>query len=254
MRIGEALCALGVRGDTLSREEKSCLTSNGYLLLHNMLTPAQVHDWRQWLEQRACYEREQGIEDGQREPGTERVANLLYKAPMFDVCLTHPRLLAAVALVLQGEFQSFGVSSRAALPGSGEQAYHVDFKFGAVAAGDYYRCNSAWLLDDLTDINGATRVVPGSHRSGKLPADAMPDLTQAHPCETKVLAPAGSVLVFNSHLWHSGTQNQTTEPRRVVHSFFRRLHPRETVPAKTELPPETRSRFGEAARHILNAL
>ena len=108
-------------------------------------------------------------------------------------------------------------------------------------------CNSIWLLDDFTPDNGATRLVPGSHRTG-----LMPDGTSSHPHETLLVAPAGTVVIFNSHVWHGGTRNTTDAPRRAVHAYFgRRSHSQQTDQAN-HLRPGTEQRLSAGARHILD--
>src|SRR5207248_2903315 len=111
-----------------------------------------------------------------QETGTDRLSDLVNKAPMFEVCFTHPRVLAAIAHVLRGEFKLSSLNYRAALPGQGLQGLHADWG-EAVKPGDYYVCNSIWLLDDFTAANGPTRIVPGSQDSGKRPNEAMFDPT-----------------------------------------------------------------------------
>ncbi len=49
---------------------------------------------------------------------------------------------------------------------------------------------------------------------------AFADPESHHPEETIVIARAGSVLVINGHLWHSGTRNRSRGPRRVVQCVF----------------------------------
>jgi ectoine hydroxylase-related dioxygenase (phytanoyl-CoA dioxygenase family) len=249
--IATALRDLGVRDSTLTVAEKAKLDQEGYLFLHDVLNAGLVRKMTARVDELIAYERAHRIVEGQKEPGTDRVANLLEKDPMFDVCLTHPRLLAAIAHVLQGEFVSFGITARNSLPGGGHQDLHVDFKRGAVKPGDYWRCNSAWLLDDFTEHNGPTRIVPGTHRSRKVPKDEMTNPADPHPREIKVLAPAGTVIIFNSHTWHGGTINQTDRPRRVIHSYFRRPHPDDPA-GPASFTPELLSRLSEAARYILN--
>ncbi len=119
-------------------------------------------------------------------------------------------------------------------------------------SGDYYVCNSIWLLDDFTSENGATRIVPGSHRSGKLPIDAMDDPMDTHPDEIQLNAPAGTVVIFNSHTWHGGTLNESDAPRRAMHAYFcRRNQPQQTDQRKYILP-ETYERLSDPARFILD--
>jgi ectoine hydroxylase-related dioxygenase (phytanoyl-CoA dioxygenase family) len=94
--------------------------------------------------------------------------------------------------------------------------------------------------------------VPGSHRRGKAPEDELDDPAAPHPDERRVIAPAGSVVVFNGHLWHSGTTNESERPRRVIHAaFVRRDQPQQTD-QRAFIRPETRARLDAAARHLLD--
>ena len=63
-------------------------------------------------------------------------------------------------------------------------------------------------------------IVPGTHKSGRFPQDVLGDPFAPHGDEIVVLAPAGSVVVMNTHAWHGGTANHTDTPRRVIHSFY----------------------------------
>ena len=118
--------------------------------------------------------------------------------------------------------------------------------------GEFCVCNSIWLLDDFTAENGATRVVPGSHRSGLHPREALADPKAPHPEEVLLTAPAGTVVVFNSHTWHGGTLNRTSRPRRALHSYFCRRDQPQQLDQRRYLRPETRARLSEAALWILD--
>jgi ectoine hydroxylase-related dioxygenase (phytanoyl-CoA dioxygenase family) len=185
-----------------------------------------------------------------QEGGTNRLADLVNKGPMFQPCFTDPRVLACMAHVL-GEFKLSSLNFREALPGQGLQALHADYGGPAPASG-FQVCNSVWLLDDFTADNGATRVVPGSHRSDTVPRLAMPDPTAPHPDEVKLAAPAGTVVVFNSHLWHGGTENRSDRPRRGLHSYFTRRTNGQQTDQKKYLRQETLAGLSPAARFILD--
>jgi ectoine hydroxylase-related dioxygenase (phytanoyl-CoA dioxygenase family) len=68
--------------------------------------------------------------------------------------------------------------------------------------------NIVWCVDDFTEANGATRLVPGSHL-----ADASPTYGQPYDSIPAEMA-KGSVLVWHGSLWHGGGAN-TTDQRRV---------------------------------------
>ena len=69
--------------------------------------------------------------------------------------------------------------------------------------------NSMWLLGDFRADNGATRVVPGSHLSGRQPK---PDLYGEKDL-VSIEAPAGTAMFFEGRLWHGSGTNRTDEPR-----------------------------------------
>ena len=66
-----------------------------------------------------------------------------------------------------------------------------------------------WALDDFTEDNGATLIVPGSHRTS--PADK-PDDADA----IVATMPAGSVMFYVGTVWHGGGANRTDERRLGV--------------------------------------
>ena len=251
MTVHDALEQLGVRPDTLSDEERADLDRDGYLPLHDVMGTGLAAKLRSRFQELVEEESERAGLEFKQEPGTHRLADLVNKDPLFELCFSHPRVLAAVAWVLANDLKLSSLNGRDALPGQGLQPLHVDWK-GAVAPGDFQVCNSIWLLDDFTAENGTTRVVPGSHRAGKTPQEALGDPEAPHPDERLLIAPAGTVVIFNSHTWHGGTLNRSGEPRRALHSYFcRRRHPQQ-VEQRALLRPETGERLNEATRFILD--
>ena len=251
MNTQAALHALGVRDDTLTEAERARLDSDGFLPLPGILTPQQVAAITGRLAALLEDEGEQAGKEVHQEAGTNRLSDLVNKDPLFAICFTHPRVLAAIAHVLRGEFKLSSLNARSALPGQGLQALHADWG-QAVEPDQYMVCNSIWLLDDFTESNGATRVVPGSQRSGALPRDVMPDPRAAHPDEIKLLAPAGTVVIFNSHTWHGGTLNSSARPRRALHAYFCRRDQPQQLDQRAYIRPETSARLDSAAHYILD--
>lgn len=249
MDMATALRDLGVTDDLLDAETRRRLDEDGFAPLPGILTEDQLVATRARLAELTAEEGAAAGLEVHQEAGTDRLSDLVNKDPMFDVCFTHPKVLAAMQHVLS-DFKLSSLNSRAAHPGQGHQGLHADWG-EPVAPGDYQVCNSIWLLDDFTAENGATRVVPGSHRSGQRPADAMEDPQATHPDEVQLIAPAGTVVIFNSHAWHGGTLNRSSAPRRAMHSYFtRRQQPQQLDQAKY-LRPETQARLSDAALYVL---
>lgn len=242
----------------LTQEEIEFLATCGYLNLGQLLTPEQVVQVNERLAQLMESEGEEaGHELAQskyirhpKEAGADRLADLVNKGQVFDVFYTHPRVLAGIEAVLGQHYKLSSLNYRAAKPGKGHQKLHVDWK-NTVANGAYQVCNSIWLLDDFTEFNGSTRIVPKTHTLNRLPDQAMADPNEKHPDEIRILAPAGSVFIFNSHVWHGGTTNLTDKDRRSIHSYFCRRDQPQQIDQSRYITEETRKRIGEKGQYIL---
>ncbi len=250
MTIAAALYALGVREDTLGPDEKAQLDRDGFLALRGVLNAAQIETLRTRQDELLDEEGDEAGKEVHQEAGTDRLSDLINKGSVYHVVLTTPRVLAGIAHVLGGDLKLSSLNSRAALPGQGLQGLHADWN-APVAPDAYQVCNSIWLLDDFTIDNGATRVVPGTQRSGKMPSDDMANTKDAHPDEIALLGEAGDVVIFNSHTWHGGTRNNTDSPRRALHGYFCRRHHAPQLDQNRHLRPETREQLSDAALIVL---
>jgi hypothetical protein len=76
-----------------------------------------------------------------------------------------------------------------------------------------------WLvmLDDFSEDNGATYLLSGSHKRPNTPDDRA-----FFDAATRAVGPAGSIVVFNSNLWHAAGVNTSTGPRRALTIAFTR--------------------------------
>jgi hypothetical protein len=186
-----------------------------------------------------------------QEPHAHRLANLVNKGDVFGRAITMPGLLERVRHVLGPDIKLSSLNARSADPHSSDgQPLHVDMAALPDERG-YWVCNTVWLIDDFTPDNGATRVVPGSHRWGTRPQDVLADPMAPHPDEVLVLGPAGSVAIMNSHLWHGGTANRTPAPRMAMHAFFCRRDKPQQQYQKALLSPDVQASLPPALRDLL---
>lgn len=236
MYFMQNLPSLGVTESTLAPDEKRSLDKLGYVELHDVISLEQAARMREETDRLFALE---------NTPAAGECGDLHNKSDAFDICVMHPRILAAVAHVLDAPFKLVGINTRMSPPGTGDQAMHLDGDYGP--PGVYYTCNSIWPLTDFTEQNGATRVVPGSHCSGAKIDDDMPDLKAPHPREIKLVANVGTVVIFNGHTWHSATVNRSNRPRQSVTSFWcRRELPSSFRPMGTTISAAARVRMGDA--------
>ncbi len=261
MDFWDALYELGVRDDMLTIAEKEQLDGDGYLPLEGVFT--REHAARMLETHKKLWE----IEGTGQEGKADSVVNAQNKcgSDVYDICFTHPRVLAAVAHVLKEEFLSMGVHPAGPHwpPGDENQGLHTDCR-GKVSSGKFYCCNSMWPLMDFTDDNGPTRVIPGSHLFGAIPSEALDDCVATHPDEVKLIIPVGTVVIFNAHLWHSATANPKRIPRANLTSFWSRrvfdpdaakengIELREGNRCSNHLSQDAFDRLSEAARCLFD--
>ena len=252
-KMEQALADLGVTSDLLTEDERQFLDDQGYLVIRDVLSPDQLKAFSARLDELVKLEGEDAGSEVHQEEGSRMLGNLIDKDPMFEVCITHPKVIAAIAHVLQKDFKHSSLNSREALPGDGLQRLHEDYG-KPVKPGEWGRvaCNSIWLIDDFNKTNGATRIVPGSHRKEKAPRDAMEDTYAMHPEQIQLIAPAGTVVVFNSHLWHGGSKNENNASRHAMHSYFCQREDEQQTNQREHLRPETVSRLSSTLRWILD--
>ena len=231
--------------------ERAALDSSGYLVLEHFLAPELLEQVRARVEELHEQEGENAGAEFRKEPGSRRLANLVDKGEVFERLIAMPEILERVRYVLGENFKLSSFNARSADPHSNEpQPLHCD----AGALPDergYWVCNTIWLLDDFTSENGATRVVPGSQNWKQLPQEALADPLAPHPEERLLLAPAGSVIVMNTHAWHGGTANRTAQPRRALHTFYCRSDKPQQQYQKRLLRPETQARLSPQLRRLL---
>ncbi len=77
--------------------------------------------------------------------------------------------------------------------------------------------NMLVMIDDFTAENGATKLVPGTHRVESRPSD---DYLESNAI--RAVGKAGSIVLFDSNLWHSAAPNLTTGPRMALTLTFSR--------------------------------
>ncbi len=71
------------------------------------------------------------------------------------------------------------------------------------------------LLDDFTEENGATYLLSGSHKK-----DVKPDESYFYQHADRAIAKKGSIILFDSNLWHAAGKNLSAENRRVLTLSF----------------------------------
>jgi len=250
--IEEALAQLGVNNSLLTEGEKQQLDEQGFIVLSGVIDQQWLVDLQAMYETLMAKEGQNAGLEVHQEKGTRRLADLINKGKVFDGCYTHPKVLAAVHHILGREFKLSAMNGRDAIPGEGHQNLHGDWEKPVKSGEPYHVAIALWMLDEFTPINGATRVVPGSHKLPGRVADYMSNTADAHPDEVLLTGPAGSIAVLNSHLWHGGTKNQTPNTRRALHPYYTAREHAQQQNQREYIRKLTYDRISPGARYLLD--
>ncbi|MGB5757335.1 MAG: phytanoyl-CoA dioxygenase family protein [Acidimicrobiales bacterium] len=195
---------------------------DGYTVVENAIAP-ELNDTLRNTVRRLFVELDVQPK-GNRAEGfaTKRLYNLVPRHEVFRQLPIHDNVLPVVEQLLEPECILSGTTAMDIGPGERLQGLHADD--GLFRIGRPHRpmmSTTIWALTDFTAENGATRIVPGSHRE---PGHPDPDDESiAVPAEMA----AGSVLIMDSQLWHCGGPNTTVDDWRLglnvqyVRGFFR---------------------------------
>jgi ectoine hydroxylase-related dioxygenase (phytanoyl-CoA dioxygenase family) len=235
----------------MTPQQRSQLDQEGYIVLKDLMAPDFLAAVQQRVDELYRFEGDSAGSEFKQEPQSHRLANVVNKGDVFLRVIQTPQVLECVEQVLGPEFKLSSLNVRSADPHSDwVQPLHVDGGDLPDEKGNCV-CNSVWMLDDFTLENGATRLIPGSHRWNRRPQEVLADLTAPHPQEILLTGKAGTVVVMNAHLWHGGTANRTAQPRRAMHSYYTRRDKPQQMYQKKYLDPDLQARLLPRLRWLL---
>jgi hypothetical protein len=226
---------------TLTRDMdrlKSDLTEWGYCLLADAVTEDERKRLLDRLDEQAELEREQGVaflggggrggttwigypKEGQPIPAWQGVRTLPNKGRAFVELAMNRQIRELTSHAFNNAaYYLGGMNGLILRNGAIAQAIHVDQLMVPFPTPAPVMNNAMVCLTEFTPANGATRVVPGSHR-GPPPKVALneqtmdgynPDPIESIPAEV----PAGAAIVFESRIWHGGAASTSDVVRYSV--------------------------------------
>jgi ectoine hydroxylase-related dioxygenase (phytanoyl-CoA dioxygenase family) len=177
---------------------------------------------------------------------TKRVYNLLVHGPRFEAIPVHPRVLPVVEGVLDAGCLVSSLSSISIHPGERAQPIHADDQLLPLPKPHVATvCNTMWALTDFTEENGATRVIPASHRADHSPAYG------SEPASIPAEMRRGSVLVWHGSLWHGGGANRSGAVRVGIAMNYCAGWIRQQENQQLGIPREIARRFSPRLRELV---
>lgn len=183
------------------------MAQDGYATIPGAIAADQVAWARSELE--AIVENTPAGRDDFEGHRTRRVYGLFAKTRSLDALAVHDVVLGVLDGVL-GHYQLSAPTGISIGPGETAQALHPDDAlYPLPRPHPEIVVNVMWPLQDFTAVNGATRIVPGSHRwTDERPGPQTETIT--------VEIPAGNALIYTGSVWHGGGANLSDANRLGV--------------------------------------
>jgi ectoine hydroxylase-related dioxygenase (phytanoyl-CoA dioxygenase family) len=190
----------------------------GYTVLHGLFPDAGLPRWRKKIDD--VYEQQE------KDFGRENLIAIgdadICRAPLlrdfdFVEMASHPRILALARHIL-GDWIILNLqNANINKPGQPhhQTAWHRDLPYQNFVISRPLSLSALVAIDEFSTKTGATEVLPFSHKTELMPS---PEYTRSHACAIE--APAGSVIVFDSMLFHRAGINRSGQPRRAVNHLY----------------------------------
>jgi ectoine hydroxylase-related dioxygenase (phytanoyl-CoA dioxygenase family) len=226
------------------------IEGNGYAFLPNLIAPSEAAQVREILL--ACSDAPlvKGLPARNLATGQRTVGSLLHRGEIFERLVQHPVLMEIGEALLGDDMTLSSYAARILEPGARQMGAHIDYPYwamrGPFAVRPALMLQVIWMMQDFTEENGATLVVPGSQRRGIQP-DADIFANEA----IMVTGSGGSAIVSHGLLWHDTSSNRTEKPRvsMLINYGLKIVRPME--PGIATVPGEVMERATLKLRRLL---
>ena len=178
--------------------------------------------------------------------------NIQNKDYMFMDLISAPETTSVIAKVLQEgsycdsePFHVINTQIRALKPFATKQQLHIDSNLPGLG-GFCLVAVVIVMLDDFTEENGATRVVPGSHTSGRYADNGV-----TYPEEILITGSKGDVVIFDGALWHGSSTNFSDEERWSVNIGYGRWFLKPSFDMPRSLVPSIYEQMSEFEKNLM---
>jgi ectoine hydroxylase-related dioxygenase (phytanoyl-CoA dioxygenase family) len=216
---------------------------DGYVVIPNVLSPAEIDVISSAVSPHLARTGRNFFEGTL----TQRMYSVIAKTFACNGLVEHPMILALLDKLMYPDYLLSQLQLINILPGEQQQATHYDdSQYAIPRPRRHLGAATIWALDDFTKENGATVIIPGSHKWGdKRPTDE--DMAQQISCEM----PRGSVVFFVGTLWHGGGANNSTQPRLAATAQYCDGFCRTQENFSLSIPPQRVAQCSEDMKRLL---
>ncbi len=235
------------------------LKREGYTIIHVVMSSSEIDATKQAIEETLDAEETLGRKYGLQNENLRMSFNVQSKHPHFyGMPLRNPEPVEVARRVLGDDMFAHDVTIRTPLPtGKKNWSKHggnlhtdwPDFTVKPFIDGKHYpmAIQSVWAVSDFTKETGGPMIWPRSHLSLEVPPEEPETLP---PGWIIAEAPAGSVVMWDSGLWHTGGTNSSDSPRYSLIFYFQRWWIKGFNDSYRFVPPELRAAMTAEERRM----
>jgi ectoine hydroxylase-related dioxygenase (phytanoyl-CoA dioxygenase family) len=222
------------------------INQDGAVILKDVLTEAEINQFREELD--PYMEATANGADDFTGRSTTRTGGLVSRSAQARDMIMNKTVLDAANAFLDPYCQRIQLHLSQIIrlkPGQGKQPIHRDrWAWGHYMNGIEPQFNTIWAINDFTEENGATQVVPGS--------TGWPDDRKAEPEEIcQAVMSAGSVLLYTGSVFHSGGANLSSGDRIGANLTYALSWLRQEENQYLSTPPELAKHYSPELQDLL---
>jgi ectoine hydroxylase-related dioxygenase (phytanoyl-CoA dioxygenase family) len=222
------------------------IDEQGYVILENAIDPRHLNQLRGELE--PYFEERNVCQAPFFGFNTKRIEALFAKSNTAQLMAVDSLVLKTVDHILGNNCDSFQINLTQGIrinPGEKAQIIHPDSALFPISDKPFeFQVNTIWAYTDFTKENGATVIVPGSHKWAE---GRKPEPDEIGYAEMS----AGSVLIYGACLLHGGGANVTNQHRTGIVISYCLGWLRQSENQYLSYPPEIAKTFSPELQRLI---
>ena len=220
----------------IQNDADEIINGKGYVVIPNLFSKEEIKEAKDLIDQNMekLLKEEgrdsavQGEYDDKKDganlvQGKIIVWSLIYKGKIFEKMAQKKRIVDVFKKILGSSVVLGSFAARTVNPGDKPQLPHVDYPYFDMHSMDKYphnmnfsflmNCQSTIMIDDFTEDNGATALVPGSQKWGIYPKDTKKYFDEC----INVTGESGSAFLMTGACWHGSYESKKNSgDRRAI--------------------------------------
>ena len=211
----------------IKEDADEIINGKGYVVIPNLFSKEEIKEAKELIDQNmekllkeaGKDSAVQGEYDNKKDganlvQGKIVLWSLIYKGKIFEKMAQKKRIVDVFKKILGNSVVLGSFAARTVNPGDKSQLPHVDYPYFDMHTMDKYpqnmnfsflmNCQSTIMIDDFTEDNGATALVPGSQKWGTYPKDTKRYFDEC----INVTGESGSAFLMTGACWHGSYESK----------------------------------------------